>query len=260
MNEKDFNIKQYPKSAHKFQCLGPCYAASTVVVHPMNLEMVTDNSHPFCTVTEWTRTDEVTGRKKDVLTDRCMNPTAKVNESGRNFEINILLPYMDFGAEKFLKIYYSIYSIEDALDWVDMNKHLPLDNKMRVMRSALSVFGSGIDIVDNRFSAFFELIIKKRFIDDIYSSISIYVGMSDDKDSMLIVSPKKNKLKYGEMIVERTNFILATFLGPNSTYKFLTRYFKQQKDTWETITDHLTHMVKDLIEYIDTKINIMLRN
>ena len=165
MEQKDFNIKKYPKSVNKFQCIGPCYYPRTIAIHPTMLEIIANNDHPFCPVNEWTHTDASTGRTKTSITDKCFNPTDDGdNMENKDLELNILTPYVDFNTEQFLKIYYKIFSFEDALDWCDKYSYLPLDTQIRIIKCSLSQFGKNIDIIDNRFTYILINIIKKKKI------------------------------------------------------------------------------------------------
>ena len=161
MEKQNFDIKRYPKSKHNFQCLGPCYYPGTMIVHPTNVELVSNSMEPFCPVEEWEEVDPVTKKNETVLTDTCLNPTEKTGTS-KELELNILVPYIDFNSEHFLKIYYDIFSFEDSINWIDRNKFVPFGTKTRIINSALKVFGDNIDLFDNRFVDFIIEYIKKK--------------------------------------------------------------------------------------------------
>lgn len=259
MEQKEFDIKKYPKSKNKFQCLGPCYQPSTFVVHPTLLELVTNREQPFCPVNEWMYTDLKTGKQDLKLTDICFNPTESSNIVDKELEINILTPYIDFNIEHFLKIYYDIFSFEDAMDWFEKYKYLPIDTHVRIQKSSLRIFGKKIDIVDQRFIDFFIMLIKKKHIYDIYDVINKYIGYDEKTKELILIEPNHNILKESEYHKERVNYIIEIFLNKDDVYKFVLRYFKYRKDKWDSINDHTETMVIDLIEYIINKIKIMLK-
>lgn len=266
-NESDIgDIKKYPKSKNKFQCLGPCYQPSTIIVHPTLLEIVTNNENPFCPVNEWTYEDPTTGRKQNKMTDICINPTENTNISNKDLELNILTPLVDFNAEQFLKIYYNIFSFEDGLDWCDTNKHAPIDTQLRIVKGILKVFGKNIDIIDSRFIDFLINLIKKKYISDIYIDLHKYIGVSmGTKDNanekfIMLVNKDDNELNQNDYYLERINFFVKVFITKDDIYKFVMRYFKQRKDNWDNINDHVSNMLTDLTDYLTNKINLTLKN
>jgi len=252
------NITKYPKSKNNFQCLGPCYQPGTMVVHPTQLEMVTDHAQPFCPVDEWTYVDQKTGKTTDIITDICFNPTEKANISNRELELNILTPYIDFNSEQFLKIYYNIFSFEDSMDWIDRHKFVPIGTKIRIINSSLNTFGEKIDLFDNRFVDFFIELIKKKEIKRIYKKINSYIGI-DKNSNVHFVNNENNNLKPDDECVERMNYLIKIFLDKDETTKFLSKYFRFRKTQWTDIRNHLDNMIIDFSEYIQTKINITIQ-
>ena len=164
----------------------------------------------------------------------------------------MLIPYMDFNSEQFLKIYYKIFSFEDGLNWLDKNKSVPLGTKIRIINSCLNAFGQLLEIFDNRLVLFFIEYIKKKEIKYIYSGIAQYIGI--DRDTITIISKYDNELKPTEKCVERMNFMVKKFFDIENITKFMYRYFKHRKNTWDDIQDHLQNMVQSIIEYIINKI------
>lgn len=255
MSKQDFDIKKYPKSKNNFQCLGPCYYPNTMVVHPTQLEIVTDYTQPFCPVDEWQHVDKKTGKTTDTLTDICLNPTEKTNISNKELELNILTPYIDFNLEHFLKIYYNIFSFEDSIEWIDKNKYSSLGTKTRIINASLKTFGEQIDIFDNRFSDFFIEYIKKYEIKNLYNKLNKNIGISSDKNILLV---NESNLSISNYCVERTNYIIKTFLEKDDITKFLVRYFKHRKSQWTNINNHLENMSIDFSDYVHNKIIMTL--
>ncbi len=259
MDKQDFDIKKYPKSKNKFQCLGPCYYPGTMVVHPTQLEIVTDYAQPFCPVDEWKQIDSKTGRETETITDNCFKPTEKANISNKELELNILTPYIDFNVEHFLKIYYNIFSFEDSVDWIDSNKHVPMGTKVRVMNCSLKTFGENIDLFDNRFADFFIEYVKKNEMKHLYNKLNGHIGINSDKKSINLTTKDKNELLTNEYCLERTNYIIKTFLEKDDVIKFLVRYFKHRKTQWKEIKNHLSNMSTDFVGYVLNKITVTLQ-
>lgn len=249
MDNQYFDIKKYPKSKKKFQCLGPCYHSKTKVVHPTALEIVTDNENPFCPVDEWIYQDEKTGETKKLITDICFQPTERENISNKEMELNILTPYIDFNSSQFLKIYYNIFTFEDSIDWLCRNQHLPLNTKARIVNSSFVAFGESIEIFDARLTDFIIEFIKKKKIQEIYDKLHLYIGIKDDE--ILLI---QNNLPKTTLCVERINFLIKTFITKEEITKFLTKYFIYKKNKWKEIQHHLDFMMSSLNEYFLNKI------
>lgn len=251
---KEFDIKKYPKSKKNFQCIGPCYYPNTMVVHPTNLEIVTEPDNPFCPVGEWQSVDNITGKVTSNITDGCYNPTEKTNISSKELELSVLTPYIDFNVEHFLKIYYKIYSFEDSINWIDSNKHVPINTKMRIINSSLKIFGDNIDIFDNRFADFFIEYIKRKHIGDLYNKLSGYINIDEKNDSVSLSKDVNNFSDQKQHKTEKVNYIIKTFLDKDDIVKFLVRYFKHRKNEWKDIEFHLENMLNDFLSYSLNKI------
>lgn len=260
MDNKELNIKKYPKSKNNLQCLGPCYYPGTTVIHPTLLEFVTDKEKAFCPVSEWEVVDPATGQRKKVYSDVCFNPTDKTGVSSKELELNILTPYIDFSSEQFLKIYYEIFSFEDALDWLGRNKDLPIDTQIRVMECALKAFsyGRGVILIDVRFVDFIIDIIKRRYISFILQKNGKYVGVNSKDEFMLVPSGSVLSDK-NNSVVEKTNYLVKMFVNRDEITKFIGRYFKLHSDTWDSHKEFIEPMMKDFSEYVNAKIQMTLK-
>ncbi|AYV76679.1 MAG: hypothetical protein Terrestrivirus11_20 [Terrestrivirus sp.] len=253
--------KPYPKSKNNFQCIGPCYQAGTTIVHPVTLEYVTDRNNPFCPVRQWELIDRDTGKKTTLTTDICYQPTETKDLSGKEFEINILTPNIDFNDAQFLKIYYNIYSYEDAISFVSEKKYLPAFTKLRIIDCALAAYGKDLNIIDHRTVDFFIEMINKIWMPEIYKNIEKYVDMHDgkirlsrqhdqhdqqDQQEEKEINQDDAKIKY--------NFIKSKFITNDEIFKFLMKYLKHRKDKWTEIQHHVMNIRNDLIVYIENKI------
>lgn len=251
------DIKKYPKSKHNFQCLGPCYYPSTMIVHPTQLDIVSDFGHPFCPVEEWKSRDPKTGKELNVSTDTCLNPTESKNIINKELEMNILTPYIDFTADQFLKIYYNIYSFKDGIDWLEENKDIPFLTKERVINALLYAYGQQLDIFDQRFTNFFIEYVKKTGIRNIYNKINKYIGIENGE--IYLENKNLNKLESNEKCVERINYIVTKFLNVDDIAKFLMRYLNNNKNDWLDMRDHLNNMILKYIDYIINKIELTIK-
>lgn len=250
--EKYFDIKIYPKSKSRKQCLGPCYYPKTHIVHPTLLEIVSNNE-PFCPVDPWKYTNPDNGEETMYATDICFQPTEKKNVSSKEVELNMLTPFLDFNSGQFLKIYYEIFSFEDGIDWIERNKFEPISTRARIVNSALIAYGENVELFDNRFVEFIIEFIKKRKMSHIYNKIHNYVGISEN-NVMLI----KNNIDKKEKCIERINYVVQVFITKEEITKFLIKYFAYKKDKWRDIKNHMDSITMNLTEYILNKITLGL--
>lgn len=251
------NIKRYPKSKNNYQCVGPCYPPGTMVVHPTQLEFVTESPLPFCPIAEIFTEDPKTGETIKKSTDTCYNPTEKNDINKSQLELNILTPHIDFNSEHFLKIYYKIFSFDSALNWIDENKHCPLGTKTRIINCTLEVYNDNIELFDIRFSNFFIEYLKVKKIKKIYENIHKNIGI-DTSENIFIVKEKQNNLTIYDKNIERMNYIMQTFINKEEITKFLQKYFKKNAQNLNIAEDHITKMSEDFIIYIKNKINATL--
>lgn len=254
----ELNVKTYPKSIHNIQCIGPCYYPGTMIVHPVTLQTLTDPDEPFCPVNQFEHFDKNTGMKTTKSLDICYRPTDNVDLSGKEFEMNMLNPNIEFNNNEFLKIYYNISSFEDAINYIDSKKYLPIATKLRIIDCSLNAFGYELTIFDNRVVDFFIDVISQKWMDDIYDKIGKYIKIDGDKISF------KNNIKRNVSAFHtdsetdkniKYNFIKSKFITPEEIYKFLSRYLKHRKENWKQIKQHSINIKKDFIDYIELKIS-----
>jgi hypothetical protein len=248
MSENDNN--RYPKALSGRQCIGHCYEPNVRIIHPTTLETFSLN-YPACPITPYQKREG--NIKKTIVADKCGNPTHDAQETDK-MQINLLTQQVYFDMEQFVKIYYDIFSLEECLDWIDKNKNLPTQTKMRVMRCALYSYGKDIDIVDHRFINFILFLIKTKYIKNMYDILHKYITIKDEV--VQIIKSQSNKLKYDEYIVERTNYILQAFVGTDDIYKFISRYLRNNKAEWDMINDHLIDIINEFMRGVENRVKL----
>lgn len=246
------NNKKYPKSKKKFQCLGPCYYPNTMVIHPITLELTTNKKDPFCPVNEYYNKDH----KRNEIIDLCYNPTEKKDLNKEELELNMLLPFIDFNTEMFLKTLYNIYSFEECIEWLEKNIHLPFGTRQRIFNTSLIAYGSSIQIIDNKSAKFFIEIIKKQWISDIYNSLKKYITISKND---VYISQNDSINDSSDDIVIKINFILKTMINDEEVSKFLMRYISYYKESWDEVNDHIENIRLNLINYLKEKIVLSMK-
>ena len=164
-------------------------------------------------------------------------------------EMTVLLPMIDFSDEMFLKIYYNIFSLESAIDWIYNNKHLPYYTIKRILDASFNSFNMNESILNDQLLDIFMNIIKKYWIIDIYKEIKNYIHVDNNKQIYL----KKNSDEKDKFKIEKINFIIEKFVTYDSIQEILTKYIeKREKD--ELNLSHLENIKNSLIKFIKNKI------
>ena len=239
--------KKYPKSINNFQCLGPCYDKNTSILHPTQLRTYT-SKNPFCPTAAHIEKDPVTGDPIKMYTDRCLNPTHNKDELASS---SLLAPKSEFTKELFLNLYYGINSFDQCIEWISNNSSLPLQTQIRVLNSALNVFGKNIELIDDRFVSFFIDYLKKKEISRIYNKIHQSIGVIND--DVLIVDKESNPLNKEDKQTERINYIIKKFINSENIKGFLVKYIYTHKE-WEDVNDNLDLMTQSFFNYIAKKL------
>ena len=252
MDDKELFGSKYPISKHGKECLGPCYEANTPVLHPITLDYVSHKLHSFCPTEEWMYEDPKTGKKTNVLLDFCSHPTKKEDIGKEDIEMNILVPKFNFSYDFFLKMYYGIYTFDEAINWINDKGTSPLFTKMRILECSLKNWGNTEQfVITDDLINFFMVIIKKRWIKDIYSALSKYIIIHDDKISL----GRSTNLSDDNHTVEKMNFIINKIINPSILYSILSKYHNKYLDNWKSVNSHLDNIKLFLIDYLEKKLN-----
>jgi hypothetical protein len=248
-----FKKNKYPISRNNQQCLGPCYYANTKAIHPITLDPITYNED-FCPISKLEILNKTTGKKEFHFVDTCYKPTDDETSNKKDIEINMLIPYIDFKTEQFLKIYYNIYSFEDGINWIETNKFTPIVTRIRILNSILKSYGNKVDIIDNRVTDFFIEVIKSQYIKKILLNLSKYIIINNN---IVELGKSNNNIEIDNNV--KINYIIKTFINNEEIHKFIIKYLRYRKDQWENINNYIENMINDLIEYIINKINLTLK-
>jgi hypothetical protein len=226
---EQYNInKKYPKSTSGKQCVGPCYKKNTKIIHPMYLSIITDtHNDAFCPVAEWTKTDKDSGKIQRFHVDKCNEYTHKENTSEYATSYDLLYPYVDFNEEIFLQLFYNINNFSEAIQWIEDNKHTPIDSRQRIFDLSIDAFGHSFDIIetsDTRIVDFLLNIIKTKFLNKVVIQLFRFVNINSD-----IVELKANdKKENDDSIIIKTNYIVKNLLTIENVTNFISNYFRTQ--------------------------------
>lgn len=235
-------MSKLPKSINGHQCVGPCYHTGTAFKHPIYMTNI-QKDEPVCPTSLYT---DDKGRSQ--ITDICSKPT---HDETSKSELGLLAlsPNIEFNHEHFLKIYYDIYTLEDAINVIE-NNYYPRKTNNRILNVSLSVYGKDITILDQKMIDYI-----KRFMCDnisfIYKKIKGYLKT----DGKTVKLTKKRKTTEDIKKIEVfEKYINKVFLNIDEVYKFTNRYIKARKGEWSNISDPLVEMLHDMAVYIENKI------
>jgi hypothetical protein len=242
-------IKKYPKSQKGYQCLGPCYDKYVTTIHPITFDVIT-SKNPYCPVAGYQKFNPDENKFVITYQDECKDTNSNVTLDKNEEIYNNLLPYMDFNIKDFLSMFYEINTFEDGLDWITNNSESNIKTQIRIFECILNVYGKDIDIIDNRIIDFVINIIKNNYITKIYKNIKKYINIDSKKNTVYIDKNLSDDEDNEKKNVIKTNFIIKTFINQDIIQKFLFKYFKIKKKSWEEITDHYTDIMSEFEHYI----------
>ncbi len=241
---KGLSAPKYGKSVNGRQCLGPCYESNKWTIHPLTLEYITNKNYPFCPTAPWT---DPKNKDKIFIQDRCHKPSKDVDDIA--IQMNVIIPEITFTHEHFLKIYYKIYSFENATSWISKYEHKPILTKLRILECAWKAYGNTLSILTNDLVIIYIDIIKKYWMKYIYKSIGKYVNVETKKIYFNKPTNANNKYK-----VEKINFIIKKLVTNNNIYKILYKYITDNIDKWDDIEYYNKTILNYIIEYFKIKI------
>jgi len=242
--------KKYQTSKNNWTCLGPCNKPSTLVLHPITLEYITDKKNNFCPVLPWFKDDDPS---RFFLYDECHKVDNFNDSNNHNMFMNIITPKINFESSQFLKIYYNIFSFENAINWIEDNSHKPIYTKLRILECVWKTFGNNYDILNDRLINIYFIIIKKYWINIIYNKLQKYIFI-DDNNSIFFVNKDDNNNNNNNNIQEQINFIMNKLVNKNNIYKILSNHIDNYIDEWDSIINHHPVILQSYITYLENKI------
>lgn len=135
----------YPTSVSGKKCIGPCYKANDIVIHPISKKSITSIKN-FCPILP----EYVSVNNKTKITefDFCNFPTTyhnkKLNINSTNFDYRLLL-----------KLLYNCDSLFDSVKYIN-NNALNVFSEIRIIDLSWNAFDNNIDNVPNIFYDYYK--------------------------------------------------------------------------------------------------------
>jgi hypothetical protein len=259
-NDKEDSVK-YPKSVSGKQCIGPCYYADSTITHPITLEQIKSSAN-FCPVHRYTYTQN--NKTHVSIIDSCLFPTTNEADQSELFEANLIMPQIQFDSKYFIKIYYDLNSLDDAINWIDTNSNAPFKTKQRVFDHAMVVYGNQLTIIDHRLINFVNALMIRK-MPKLYRHIRQYVEINEKTIQLVSEktyndeNPENEQSTLSDQDKKKihltTEYIKEMFLGMDNIQQFLSKFLRYYKEQLQE--PNLSEVFVDLmIEYIIKKINM----
>lgn len=232
------------KKGFKNRCIGPCYPGGMEVLHPITLEYITYNE-PFCPTAPWRH--KLGGIWRH---ERCNKVTYKP-DGPDEVESNFIIPKFVFNPDEFLKIYYRMFSIDDAVLWYNENPDVPYQTIRRIMDCALKVHG--IDELYTREASdlmveFTKFMILNYWFDLYFVNLTPHLQIIDEKIIFLKEPDKDNKLDAQQKILIKSN--IEKLLTNLFVVKSLKKFVKHYKEEWFSMSNHTKKLQKSMLASI----------
>jgi hypothetical protein len=228
MDSEINNTIKHPKSINNIQCIGPCYEAGSVIIHPVTLEEITNPVNNFCPVDNVFITNPKTGEKMIEVIDFCYMPTiSHKDKSILNDDLRkkLLAPTFKFNSSYFLKIYYNIGSLEEGVEWLEKNDISPFKTKERVFNQIMLVHGDNLSIADHRIVKFIRDIMIYN-LQSIFRAVAKYIDIRDDKIVLTSPEQKQNEDLDKSKIGLINSYIKTRFLGESEIGRFVSKFVR----------------------------------
>src|SRR5687767_8695261 len=138
---------KFPKSINNQQCIGPCYKAGTLMLHPITLTYFSHPQYNICPTYEWYDKTEKTNK----IVDKCFVPSKEEDISKYHVDLSFIEPEFGFTCDFFLKTCYNVYSFESALDVIsNIPKSTSLRTLMRIIECAWREYGNSLDVINDQ--------------------------------------------------------------------------------------------------------------
>ncbi len=229
--EQTMHNNKYPKSAQGYQCIGPCYKKNTKIIHPIYLNVITNDKNDFfCPTNEWIYRDSADNLQK-FYTDKCDNKTLQINNVN-----DLLYPHTNFDELSFLDTFYNINNFSEALEWIEDNKTVPINSKQRIFDLALEAFRQVLDITDmsdfndTRIVDFLLHLIKNKYLDTFCFDFFKYIIIQKENVLIKYDNNYNYKNETDESIIIKQNFVIKHILTIQNMTNFVNQYFKRKQD------------------------------
>jgi hypothetical protein len=236
----------YPKSKNNRQCIGPCYPAGTMIMHPVSLEYITNDNYPFCPVDLWKDKHGVV-----IPIDQCRVPTKIDAITEKQIEMDVITPTINFDPKQFIKLYYKIESFNDAILWAYEHNNAPIDTLERILDCAWKGYGLELQDIGDNITEFYIDLIKSFWIDSYYLKLKNKLFI--DANGQVAVLPKNKSpstIKDSAYFKKQKKEFILSQLSQVTLKDLIQSYINKYKHKWFEIPSHSKKLKKFILDHL----------
>lgn len=221
--------KKFPPSKSGKECVSGCFFGEQAKIHPHTQEYTYNDGEPFCFTRPYL---DALGNRR--IHDDCFVISNGIKNEDQD-QPNLIDPSFNVTYLHFLRMYYKIMNLEDALEWVQKNNRLSIYTRKRVFEAAIITYRKEMQIIDDRMINFYTEIIKRIWYVDIYKLINRFIVIGKEtiyfeiKDPPQYVNPlyppyQLCNIETDTLLKEKYNFIISKVVTPSIIYDFLSEF------------------------------------
>jgi hypothetical protein len=236
-------------------CIGPCYPANQFILHPITLQPTT-NTHSFCPIVP---------RKNKFgqvsWNEECKKVPSKIEETDE-MKLNFVLPKLIFDPQEFLKMYYSVYALDDAVLWYSHHADVPYNTIKRIMDCALKSYGQlelGNSEPSDSMVELTKFFILNYWFDTYFKLLSpiLKIKTINNMEQITLREEPKDKL-----YTVQQKLAVKSLIEPELTtlllIKILKKYVQHYDEIWTIMSSHFHKLKKIAYFFIKQKLIKML--
>lgn len=238
----------FPISKSGIKCIGPCYEKGKTFTHPELLIKIKNDKNNLCP------TNKFIDENNEVnITDLCNKPSNEIQKY--NLGLFAITPTINFNGNYFLRIYYNIFSLDDAILWINNNKHLPKKTINRILNLSILEFLKNESLIDSRLINIFLNFFNKN-INNLFLKLKNNISIKNNHVNFIKKNKNTNLDYFNEKeIIEK--FLKKKIINENYINKFITKYVKsKKKKNWKNNQNHLMTILNDFSDYTIKKIEL----
>lgn len=238
----------FPKTVNGNNCIGPCYQPGEIAVHPNVVINAKSDEFSICPIQpKYSHID-----KKPIYFEKCLYPSDDIDYDKKYMSNISVIPKITFNCDYILGYLYDIHNLADAFEYCYSKSHLPVRTRYRIINCAFTAFNTEPIDVEHIASYLKHLINtdwKNVFLKEIGGFIKI-----DDDNVMTFTNSNIYKNDDNDDVLK---YISTKIITEQLLLKFLQKFKNKYFDSWNNISDFVSLLKNDLIQYILIKYNII---
>ena len=178
--------------------------------------------------------------------DTCINDI----ETDKKLIDYMIIKPIHFSSKYFITKYYNILNLNDLLEWIQNNTDLPYQTKKRVFEHGMIIYGSKLNIFDNRLLIFIKSIFNNNIM-QIYNNINKYIIVKNESISITNI-----KQQHIDTDIDNIVYYIKTIILSDKNINLFTIKFIKYYNSILNQPDLVQNILNKFIEYTKKKIKI----